>query len=219
MQASLVEVAGEQRAQADETEAAARRAVQAAQATIGAAEERMREEIAAAAKTDDLAAAAQKLTEEMRWLDEEHMRCRAEDEAKMLAAVQGLREELTESHQALQRAVVEGVIEDGQPGALSLLQQNESRVASLADAVTALNVHMETMRVKEVAALAEERVAALEERLGAAYGAELAGAQQRSNNAVESLTVRLQALEAAVQQEQQSSLKALQAILHSAHAR
>ena len=113
----------------------------------------------------------------------------------------------------------EGVIEDGQPGALSLLQQNESRVASLADAVTALNVHMETMRVKEVAALAEERVAALEERLGAAYGAELAGAQQRSNNAVESLTVRLQALEAAVQQEQQSSLKALQAILHSAHAR
>ena len=55
--------------------------------------------------------------------------------------------------------------------------------------------------------------------LGAAYGAELAGAQQRSNNAVESLTVRLQALEAAVQQEQQSSLKALQAILHSAHAR
>ena len=208
----------------------------------------MREEIAAAAKTDDLAAAAQKLTEEMRWLDEEHMRCRAEDEAKMLAAVQGLREELTESHQALQRAVVEGVIEDGQPGALSLLQQNESRVASLADAVTALNVHMETMRVKEVtalathhspltthhlttssltthhtppqvAALAEERVAALEERLGAAYGAELAGAQQRSNNAVESLTVRLQALEAAVQQEQQSSLKALQAILHSAHAR
>ena len=71
----------------------------------------------------------------------------------------------------------------------------------------------------QVAALAEERVAALEERLGAAYGAELAGAQQRSNNAVESLTVRLQALEAAVQQEQQSSLKALQAILHSAHAR
>ena len=150
VQASLVEVAGEQRAQADEAEAAARRAVQAAQATIGAAEERMREEIAAAAKTEDLAAAAQKLTEEMRWLDEEHMRCRAEDEAKMLAAVQGLREELTESHQALQRAVVEGVIEDGQPGALSLLQQNESRVASLADAVTALNVHMETMRVKEV---------------------------------------------------------------------
>ena len=103
----------------------------------------------------------------------------------------------------------------------ALLQQNESRVASLADAVTALNVHIgpPAMRVKEVAALAEERVAALEERLGAAYGAELAGAQQRSNNAVESLTVRLQALEAAVQQEQQSSLKALQAILHSAHAR
>ena len=115
----------------------------------------------------------------------------------------------------MERGLLEGV--EGEPGAPSALQSCASRVEELGGAVAQLCAHMETMRVKEVAALAEERISEIEGRLVSTQAEQLAALQHQAQATQHHMVVRLAALEAAVQQEQQSSLKALQAILHSAN--
>ena len=163
----------------------------------------------------------QKLSDEMRWLDEEHVRCRAEDQAAVQRAVGALRDETAGRADALQRNLEQGVVAegagaDGQPGALQLLRATMSRVEQLSSAVGQLCSHMATMRVKEVASLAEERVAEIEVRLAASQAEGVGALQRQAQQTQDALAVRLSALEAAVHQEQQSSLKALQAILNGA---
>ena len=167
--------------------------------------------------------AQQKLTDEMRWLDEEHVRCRAEDQAGVQRAVGALRDEAAARAAELQRNLEQGVISggadgagDGQPGALQLLRSTMARVEALSGAVGTLCSHMATMRVKEVASLAEERVGEIEARLTAAQAEGVGALQRQAQQTQDQLAVRLSALEAAVHQEQQSSLKALQAILNGA---
>ena len=85
----------------------------------------------------------------------------------------------------------------------------------LAEGVGKLCNHMQDLRVKEVASIAEERLQNMEARLSEETAAQLNESQQRMTGTYQQLAMRLQSLEAAVQQEQQSSLKALQAILNS----
>ena len=115
----------------------------------------------------------------------------------------------------LQRNVEQGLVSEGQPNAMALLQQTAARVEQLSGAVGALCGHMETMRVKEVASLAEERVAEIEARLGATQQEQLSALQQQAQTTQHHLVVRLAALEAAVQQEQQSSSD----VAHQTHSR
>merc|ERR1740139_1195211 len=98
LQQRLVEGVGVADASAVRAEAAAHGVAVALRAELAAA-------AAAAAATrahdvaEQLEAATQaqrKVAEEMRWLDEEHMRCRAEDQAAHQHAVEALREELGE---------------------------------------------------------------------------------------------------------------------------
>ena len=141
------------------------------------------------------------------------------EQAAQQRAAEELRSEvggrLEELRANLERGLVAGV--EGQPAAPAVLQSCASRVEELGGAVAQLCAHMETMRVKEVAALAEERIAEVEARLVASQQEQLAALQQQAQATQHHMVVRLAALEAAVQQEQQSSLKALQAILHSAN--
>ena len=71
------------------------------------------------------------------------------------------------------------------------------------------------MRLKEVSAIAEERMGASETRLAEELASHVRAAEGRSDAAHEALLLRMASLEAAVQQEQRSSLHALQAILDS----
>ena len=141
------------------------------------------------------------------------------EQAAQQRAAEELRSEvggrLEELRANLERGLVAGV--EGQPAAPAVLQSCASRVEELGGAVAQLCAHMETMRVKEVAALAEERIGEVEARLVASQQEQLAALQQQAQATQHHMVVRLAALEAAVQQEQQSSLKALQAILHSAN--
>ena len=148
---------------------------------------------------------------QVRWLDEEHMRCRAEDESKVQAMAEGVREELSAQLEALRAQVGEAAVPVGEPGAMTSFRQTALKVEALGGAVERLCAYMESLKVKEVAAAADGRARELEERLakGAAEGA------GRAQKAVEGLTARVDELEVALQKEQESSLKALQAILHS----
>ena len=152
--------------------------------------------------TEAQAAAAQKLSDELRWVDEEHMRCRAEDDSKVTAALEAVREETSGALDELKAQVQEAIVPLGEPGALTTLQQALLRVDTLGEAVAQLCAYMQSLKIKEVASAAEARLGELEGRLagGAAPAA---------------LEARMVALEQALQQEQQSSLKALQAILES----
>ena len=142
-----------------------------------------------------------------------------EEQAAQQRAAEELRGEvggrLEEVRSNMERGLIEGV--KGHPGAPSVLQSCASRVEELGGAVAQLCAHMETMRVKEVAALAEERISEIETRLVSTQAEQLAALQHQAQATQHHMVVRLAALEAAVQQEQQSSLKALQAILHSAN--
>ena len=149
------------------------------------------------------AAASQKLSDELRWVDEEHMRCRAEDESKVGASISTLRSELSGSLAELKAQVAEAIVPPGEPGALSTLREALSRVDTLGEAVAQLCEYMHSLKVKEVAAAAEMRISNLEGRLAGGGGG--APSQQ--------LEGRLSAVEAALAQEQHSSLRALQAIL------
>ena len=151
-------------------------------------------------------AAAQKLSDELRWVDEEHMRCRTEDDVKVTAALDAVREETSAAISEVKAQVAEAIVPLGEPGALTTLQQALMRVDTLGEAVAQLCAYMQSLKIKEVASAAEARLADLEERMSDRGG----------SSGLAALEARLAALEVALQQEQQSSLKALQAILESA---
>lgn len=75
----------------------------------------------------------------------------------------------------------------------------------LGEAVGQLCEYMASLKIKEVAAAAESRISELELRIGGGGG-----------GAAAALEGRMTQLEASLAQEQQSSLKALQAILQHA---
>ena len=87
------------------------------------------------------------------------------------------------------------------------------RTNALGEAVSQLCDYMDSLKIKEVAAAAEARLSELENRMAA--GAHGGGGGVGGALAVQ-LEHRMGALEAALAQEQQSSLKALQAILEHA---
>ena len=159
----------------------------------------------------------QKLSDELRWLGEERVSCRAEDEAALRRKVGELRDETAKRLESLQRehTLEEGQASDGQPRPLQQLRATMGRVERLSGAVEQLCAHMATMQVDEIATLAEERLADIEARMGAAQHGRLDAMGQKAQQAQQALVARLSALEAAVRQEQQSSLKALQALLGS----
>ena len=172
----------------------------------------------------------QKLQEEVRWLDEEHMRCRAEDEGKVQAVADGLRVEMGTLEGALQDAVAglrrdlgaqvellgsqlqsvgEVLAPPGEDtGALQTFRQTAARVSELSEAVGRLCGCMESIKANEVTAAAEDRAAKLETRMS--HG------QQQAQQGLIVLASRVDDLEAALTKEQESSLKALQALLQSA---
>ena len=158
-----------------------------------------------------IAASQQKLSDELRWVDEEHMRCRSEDESKVSTTLGGLRAEVFEVITELRGQVEEAIVPPGEPGALSTLRQALARIDVLGEAVGQLCEYMNSLKIKEVAAAAETRIGEIERKLGSGIAGGVASAQ---------LEERLATLEDALVQEQQSSLKALQAILeHSQPAK
>ena len=225
------------------------------------------------------AAAQQKLSDELRWVDEEHMRCRAEDDSKVTSSVEALRQETSASIAEIRGQVVEAIVPLGEPGALQTLQQALLRVDTLGEAVAQLCSYMQSLKIKEVRATypchlswpPSERACACDQRLctcaqtcaltatscppthqyqhqhqyqstctaqptrpssftccappppqvSAAAEARLADLEDRLalGGGSSQMEQRLAALEVALEQEKQSSLKALQAILeHSAAA-
>ena len=101
-----------------------------------------------------------------------------------------------------QGAGVEAIVPPGEPGALSTLRDALSRVDVLGEAVAQLCEYMQSLKVKEVASAAEARISDLEGKLSTqVHPQQLEG--------------RIASLEAALAQEQQSSLRALQAILEA----
>jgi len=191
---------GESDSRAATVQAAAAEAT--AQLRAELAEAAAAREVEIAELTEAQAATAQKLSDELRWVDEEHMRCRAEDESKTSAALEAVREETSSDLAELRSQVSEAIVPLGEPGALSTLQQALVRVDTLGEAVAQLCGYMQSLKIKEVAGAAESRLAELEARLA-------------SGAAPSALEARMAALELALQQEQQSSLTALQAILES----
>ena len=154
------------------------------------------------------AAASEKLSENLRWVDEENMRCRAEDEQKAGEGMAALRAELAGQIETLKGQVAEAIVPPGEPGALSTLRQALSRVDVLGEAVAQLCEYMQSLKVKEVAAAAEERLSTLEARSASGGGGNGVGGA-----AFAQVEARLDALERGLEHEQQSSLRALQAIL------
>ena len=157
--------------------------------------------------TEAQAATAQKLSDELRWVDEEHMRCRAEDDQKVSAALEAVREETRGALEELRAQVSEAIVPLGEPGALSTLQQALLRVDTLGEAVAQLCAYMQSLKIKEVASAAEARLAELEGRLTG--GGTMVPA---------ALDHRISQLEIALHEEQQSTLRALQAIVESQQA-
>ena len=157
--------------------------------------------------TEAQAATAQKLSDELRWVDEEHMRCRAEDDQKVSAALEAVREETRGALEELRAQVSEAIVPLGEPGALSTLQQALLRVDTLGEAVAQLCAYMQSLKIKEVASAAEARLAELERRLTG--GGTMVPA---------ALDHRISQLEIALHEEQQSTLRALQAIVESQQA-
>ena len=115
---------------------------------------------AAAARAQDMrqlgeaqSLALKMLADEMRWLDEEHMRCRAEDQAAHTRAVEELRSE------------VDGRLGLVQGNVKAQLQSAAAHVEQLDGAMAQLCASMETARLGEVAPLAKERISAREVHL------------------------------------------------------
>ena len=150
-------------------------------------------------------AASEKLAENLRWVDEEHMRCRAEDEQKVGEGMASLRAELVGALETLKGQVAEAIVPPSEPGALTTLRQTLNRVDVLGEAVAQLCEYMQSLKVKEVASAAEERLSQMEARGGGGGGVSAAGMAQ--------MEARIDALERGLEHEQQSSLRALQAIL------
>lgn len=134
------------------------------------------------------------------------MRCRAEDENKVALMIQAAREDFD----ALRSQVNEAVAPLGDPGALSALKHTCAKVDALGRAVEGLCALMDGVKEKQVAVAASEHTLEFEEVVRKVR-VELAQATKGH----ESLVLRVDELELALQKEQESSLKALQAILHS----
>ena len=178
-----------------------------------------------------LCAEQAKLRDELRWLDEEHVRCRAEDEARATRALDALRalldakvgalgvrlakgEEQIESLEAA-FASTEGLLGSstggggGTEGAAdaAALRVAALRVAALGEAVERLSGNLDTARTNDVARLGEERMAATVRKVQHQVEGAL-GVQGE-------LLQRLSTLEATVVQEQRASLSALEAMIKS----
>ena len=147
-----------------------------------------------------------------RWVDEEHVRVQSEADSKVSAALEAIRTDTGASIAELKGQIAEAIVPLGEPGALTTLQQALVRVETLGEAVAQLCAYMQSLKIKEVAMAAENRVTELEDRLAVGALPGMGGAM------LEKLEARLATLEGALQQEQQSSLKALQAILEASGA-
>ena len=120
----------------------------------------------------------------------------------MGTSIASLREEVSAKLEELKGQVSEAIVPPGEPGALSTLRDALSRVDVLGEAVAQLCEYMQSLKVKEVASAAEARISDLEGKLSTqVHPQQLEG--------------RIASLEAALAQEQQSSLRALQAILEA----
>ena len=138
------------------------RRVEALETALGSHAARQAEAAAAAATTraqdmrqlgEAQSVALKMLADEMRWLDEEHMRCRAEDRAAHTHAAAELRSE------------VDGRLGLVQSHAEAQLQSAAQHVEQLDGAVAQLCARMETARAGEVAPLAKERISEREVHL------------------------------------------------------
>ena len=113
----------------------------------------------------------------------------------------------------LKAQVAEAIVPPGEPGALTTLRDALGRVDVLGEAVAQLCEYMQSLKVKEVASAAEARISELEGKLASGGLAGAGGAAGAA--ASQQLEARLSQLEDALAQEQQSSLRALQAILEA----
>ena len=96
------------------------------------------------------AAGLSKVSDELRVLAEESMLCRAEDETKVVRALDGLRIELTASIGALKAQFGEAIVPLGEPGALSTLREALRRVDALGAEVAQLCDYMSSLQIKDV---------------------------------------------------------------------
>ena len=127
----------------------------------------------------------------------------------MGVALGGVRTEMLGVITELKGQVEEAIVPPGEPGALSTLRQALTRIDVLGEAVGQLCEYLNSLKIKEVASAAEARLGEIERKLDGGAGAASAQVEER-----------LALLEDALVQEQQSSLKALQAILeHSQPAK
>jgi hypothetical protein len=207
--------------------------VSAARRELDEAARAQREQLRALLREEHatLCAEQAKLRDELRWLDVEHVRCRAEDEARATRALDALRAPLDakvgalglrltkgeERIESLEAAFVstEGLLGSstggggGAEGAAdaAALRVAALRVAALGEAVERLNGNLDAERTKDVSALAEDRMAATVRKVQHQVEGAL-GAQGE-------LLQRLSTLEATVVQEQRASLSALEAMIKS----
>jgi ABC-type transporter Mla subunit MlaD len=144
-----------------------------------------------------------RLREELRWIDEEQIRCRAEDEARAAARSREMEERAAQGATKLEQLSqkIEPLV-----GA-DTLSATASRVAGLGEKVAALAEHLEAMQVKEVASAAERR---LKEAM-AQVQAQLDGTRGSQGDVLR----RLQHIENLVQQEQRASLATLEKLIQS----
>ena len=206
--------------------------VSAARRELDEAARAQREQLRALLRDEHatLCAEQAKLRDELRWLDEEHVRCRAEDEARATRALDALRTPLEakvgalgvrlakgeERIESLEAAFVstEGLLGStggggGTEGAAdaAALRVAALRVTALGEAVERLSGNLDAARANDVSALAEDRMAATVRKVQHQVEGAL-GAQGE-------LLQRLSTLEATVVQEQRASLSALEAMIKS----
>ena len=142
------------------------------------------------------------------------MRNTVDDSSHALqASVEDTKSELLAKLELTMRNVREGIIGEDQPSALQVLKKTVGRVDELAEGVAELVSHMESLRIKEVSAVAEQRLVAVESKLEARLSSMMSeeGARELESR----LANKVGRLESLLHKEQQTSLQALQAILTS----
>lgn len=177
---------------------------------VEALQEQLRQQVAAEAEArstkltevgEACAAKMATLRDELRWVDEECMRCRREDEEALSSQLFALEQKVLTAFEEQQHGRTAGRIAHGARATSSsadrsdLLSKTASRVDRLSESVGRL---CEQLSAGGLHAPSSARVLATQEHMAVA---------QRQ------MAERLTSLEGAVRQEQESSLKALQSIL------
>ena len=100
-----------------------------------------------------------KIEGQMRWLDEEHMRCRSEHAAKLDKTIKDLHSDVQQQVDQMQHeASAWQPVPDANPNNMLALKETMRRVDGLSGAVEQLCAYMGGLKMKEITLQAEERL-------------------------------------------------------------